>query len=121
MTDRLIRRRVAGRTPLLRWLVVPLTRSMGGPCRTESSCGSPTSTQVESPRVPDRCQIRWAGAVPITAAEFTSTRVALRRAEVVTARWHLHYRLAAVLRAGLAGVFASRKDHFAAAADSVLP
>jgi hypothetical protein len=37
------------------------------------------------------------------AAEFTSNRMSLGRVEVVTARGHLHYRLAAVPRAALAG------------------
>jgi hypothetical protein len=43
--------------------------------------------------MPDRCQSRWL-ELSITAAEFMSTRVSFGPAGVVTARGHLHYRLA---------------------------
>jgi hypothetical protein len=71
---------VAAGLRLLRWLVVPVTRSIGGACRTESPSTSPTSTHAEPARVPDRCQMGCPGAVPGTAAGFTSVRVALRGA-----------------------------------------
>jgi hypothetical protein len=49
--------------------------------------------------MPDRCQSRWP-ELSITAAEFMRTRVSFGRAGVVTARGHLHYRLASSRRSG---------------------